>query len=150
MAEKSGAELDLPAQRVFKRRPAKNVLDEEFAFWAGSRFITQETIGELFGITQSAVSHTFERKPRLKAAWLAGRAAAKMSLQQAQFRSATEKDNVVAQIWLGKQYLDQRDSVHEIKTETNVKVEYIATWGGGELPPPEDEDNLIEGEVEDE
>lgn len=47
-----------------------------------------------------------------------GRENGKMSLRRAQFKKAVEDGNVAMQIWLGKQYLDQRD-----KTENREIVE---------------------------
>jgi len=141
-------EVEIRAGKL-KKRPARAELTPEFCFWAGSKMITQETIGDLFGISQPAISQRFSNHKDLREAWQAGRAMAKASLQQAQFRNAVEKDNVVAQIWLGKQYLDQRDSVHQVEQNTNVEIRYVAEWGGGALPPPEeDETLLIEGEAE--
>ncbi|HET6497077.1 MAG TPA: hypothetical protein VFH61_17145 [Thermoleophilia bacterium] len=138
-------------QRVLKaKRPPKLAeLTPEFVYECAKRFISQEVIGALFGVTQSAVSQRLTKEPALRDAWTAGKAAAHMNLHAAQYVSAVEKGNVVAQIWLGKNELGQRDSVKELEVSNTVQVTYEAVWGGrhsDELGSGETE--LIEGEVE--
>lgn len=135
------------SQEVIKRRPIKADMTPEFVFWAASHFISQAVIAEFFGISQPAVSQRFSREP-LRTAYAQGRAAAKMNLHAAQYRNAVLKDNTVAQIWLGKQYLDQRDAVHEVKNDLNVKVSYLCEWGGGGLLEAPEVPEIVEGEVE--
>jgi hypothetical protein len=136
-------QADLPAEEdggnpwlMIRRRPRKGELTPQFVFWCASHLISQEVIGELFGITQPAISQRFAREP-LRSAWRAGRAAAKANLHAAQYRNAVVKDNPVAQIWLGKNYLDQKDAPHTLEQNVSVEVRYLAEWGGGELTAPE-------------
>ena len=49
----------------------------------------------------------------------------KMSLRRSQWKKATEENNTTMQIWLGKQYLGQRDKWEHVEEK---KEEYI--------PPP--------------
>lgn len=63
---------------------------------------TYEEIGEIIGITGEGV------KKRYKKIVEEGRAEGKKSLRRAQFEKALAGD-VRMQIWLGKQYLDQRE-----------------------------------------
>jgi hypothetical protein len=63
---------------------------------------TYEEIGEIIGITGEGV------KKRFKKVVEEGRAEGKKSLRRAQFEKALAGD-VRMQIWLGRQYLDQKD-----------------------------------------
>ncbi len=47
---------------------------------------------------------------------------AKMSLRRAQFRAAIEDKNIAMQIWLGKQYLGQREPEKETPDEDVVDI----------------------------
>ena len=51
----------------------------------------------------------------------------KMSIRRAQFRSAVENGNVAMLIWLGKQYLGQRDR-HDVDHSGGLQV----TWQIGD------------------
>jgi len=139
-------------QRVLKakRPPRLKDLSPEFVYECGKRFISQEMIGALFGVNQPAVSKRLSKEPALRDAWLAGKACASMNVLAAQYESAVEKGNVVAQIWVGKQALGQRDAVKELEVRNDVQVTYEAVWGGrhaDELGPGR-EVELIEGEAE--
>lgn len=138
-------------QRVLKakRAPKLAELTPEFVYECAKRFISQEVIGALFGASQPAVSQRLAREPALMDAWKAGKAVAAMNLHAAQYRSAVEKDNVVAQIWLGKQALGQRDAVKELEVHNDVQVTYEAVWGGrhsDEIGPGDGE--VIDGDAE--
>jgi hypothetical protein len=132
-----------------KERPKLGDLDAGFAYAAGKCFITQEELGELFGVSQPAVSKRLA-KPDVHDAWKAGKAAAKMSVRRAQLRNAVVSGNVAAQIWLGKNELGQRDSPKEIDIKSDVQVRYVAEWSGDmpdQLPAGAQELELIEGEA---
>jgi len=157
MAEEEAQEPveELPAfQRVLtaRRPPRLKDLTPEFVYECAKRFVSQEVIGALFGVNQPAVSKRLAAEPALRAAWDAGKAVAALNLHAAQYRTAVEKDNVVAQIWLGKQVLGQRDAVKELEVHNDVQVTYEAVWGGRHADEvgPGDDDELIEGSAEEE
>lgn len=136
-----------------KRPPRLKDLSPEFVYECARRCISQEVIGALFGVNQPAVSKRLAKEPALRDAWMAGKAMAAANLHAAQYVSAVEKGNVVAQIWLGKNVLGQRDAVKELEVKNDVQVTYTAVWGGrhaDELGPGEDETELIEGSAEEE
>jgi predicted transcriptional regulator len=141
-------------QRVLraKRPPRLKELTPEFVYACAKRFISQEVIGALFGVSQSAVSQRLKNEPALRDAWIAGKAAAAMNLHAAQYISAVEKGNVVAQIWLGKNALGQRDAVKELEVHNDTQVTFTAVWGGRHADEvgPGDEVELIEGTAEEE
>lgn len=69
---------------------------------------TDEEIAGFFGVTREAIRLRKARSPEFVGALEKGRARAKRSLRRAQW-AAVERGNVTMMIWLGKQYLDQRD-----------------------------------------
>ena len=70
---------------------------------------TQEEIAHCLGCSISVL----ERSAEFRRVYKRGLEGGKMSLRRMQWKSANE-GNVTAQIWLGKQYLKQRDK-HEIE-----------------------------------
>lgn len=48
--------------------------------------------------------------------------AGKISLRRAQFQAATVKGNISMMIWLGKQYLDQKDKQETEITGTSIQI----------------------------
>lgn len=125
------------------------ITPDELAMYAGA-MCSQQEIAEILGVTQQAVSKML-KKPEYREAWERARSTTKYKLRKAQIDNALS-GKTVDLIWVGKQYLDQRDAVKEMEVKTDVQVTYIARWGGqpgGELPAAEDV-ALIEGEVESE
>lgn len=142
-----------PPKRKRKRNrvPFKyEKLTPEFVFACGKLFCTQEEIGDLCGMAQQTVSQVLNGDPELSQAFRTGRAQGKMSLRRAQAKKAIEDENMVAQIWLGKQELGQADKREDKQQlDVNVAVQYIAAWGktpqelaasptAGSLPAPSD------------
>lgn len=84
------------------RKPSKEINEEEVEKLAALGCTTDE-IGAWFGVSRD----TIERRafPSL----LRGRELMKISLRRKQFEQAM-KGNSVMLVWLGKQYLDQRDT----------------------------------------
>ena len=93
----------------------------------GRLFMTQTEIGELYGLSQPQISARLKEDDELRLAYLRGKAQGKRSLRRAQKKSA-ENGNVTAQIWLGKQYLEQTDKVETHDTH-DVNIKFIAQWG---------------------
>lgn len=111
--------------------------------------VTQRELAEILGLAESTVSEMLA-KPSYREAWERARSCTRFKLRRAQLEAALNGDRT-AQIWTGKQYLEQRDSPKEIDVKQDVQVTYIARWGGGsgELPAAVDA-AVIEGEVEEE
>ncbi len=77
---------------------------------------TNEEIAEFFGCSTDTVERRF-------AGELAkGRAEGKQRLRKLQWIAA-EKGNVIMQIWLGKQYLGQKDKSEVEQTNREIKIE---------------------------
>lgn len=76
---------------------------------------TQEEIATLFGVHVS----TLVKYPEFHEAYKKGIETGRKSLRRMQYDSAT-KGNVTMQIWLGKQYLGQKDR-SEVQTNTTTE-----------------------------
>lgn len=124
----------------------RGITADQLAMYAGA-MVTQQELAGILGVSQQAVSKMLQ-KPAYREAWERARSNTRLQLRQAQLEAAIVHKDRTALVWTGKQYLEQRDSPQTVDQNINVKVEYVAVWGGsaGELPPAEDED-LIEGEV---
>ena len=124
------------------------ITPEQLAIYAGA-MCPQAEVARIIGISESAVSQML-KKPAYREAWDRARENTKFRLREAQLKNAIEDRKTVDLIWLGKQYLEQRDSIHEVKQDTNVEIRFIAEWGGGGALPAPAEQDTIEGEVEEE
>lgn len=136
----------------YMQRPTTRNLTPDFVYDLGSIGCTQEEIGQLCGVSQPRISQVFSAFPELKEAWEQGLAVAKVSLRRAQMKKAVESENVVAQIWLGKQMLGQADKTETKSEHTDVQVRFIARWGGehnGALPPAPQDAEVVEASSED-
>lgn len=70
---------------------------------------TTQEIAYICAVSLSTVNALLADNPAYRHAFDRGHAKMCHSLRQAQYNSAINKGNVVAQIWLGKQYLGQRE-----------------------------------------
>ena len=84
-------------------RPKKKI-DYETVEKLASMMCTQEEIGHFLGISP----RTFQRDVEFCRIYKKGIDTGKMSLRRQQYKVA-EKGNPTMLIWLGKQYLDQKD-----------------------------------------
>ena len=82
---------------------------------------TQEEIASFLGIS----SRTLLRDEKFKELFARGRENGKMSLRRIQWKHA-EKSATMA-IWLGKQYLGQRDNIEVANTDELNKVKELLT-----------------------
>lgn len=80
------------------------IIDYEAVEKLASLMCTQEEIADYLGCSH----YTLERDKKFQETHKKGMNKGKMSVRRMQYRSA-EDGNVTMQIWLGKQYLDQRD-----------------------------------------
>lgn len=107
-------------KKAAKARPKDGILDFPDIYEGGkltvepvsltrlsSMMLTVEDMAGFYGISLSTMNRRL-RKPELREAYLAGRAHGKISLRAAQIRTA-HAGNPQMQIWLGKQYLGQKN-----------------------------------------
>ena len=110
-------------------------IDEKALLEAAKTHASIEQLAIIFGVGAS----TLAQREDLRAIIDKGRAIRKQDLLAAQFATAINDRNPTMQIWLGKQYLDQRDVTRveqtgpdggAIKTEQTMKaVAYIPENG---------------------
>jgi len=65
---------------------------------------TVKEIAYIMGVSREVIDRNYSDEVEF------GRTQGKIALRRAQWRNATEKDNVTMQIWLGKNVLDQTDA----------------------------------------
>jgi len=79
---------------------------------------TVEEIGAFFGCNKKTIERRMHEDPELRDIIERGRDMGKLSIRREQFR-IMEKGNATMAIWLGKQYLGQRDrSEVEVSSES--------------------------------
>lgn len=93
-------------------RPKKEI-NYKLAESLANIFCTQEEIASVLGVSV----RTLQRDEEFCRVYKKGQDTAKSSLRRTQFKLA-EKNSAMA-IFLGKQYLGQRDNVEEPNSETN-------------------------------
>lgn len=129
---------------------ARGITPDQLAVYAGA-LCTQEEVAKILGVTPGRISQIL-KKPAYREAWDRAREQTKFALRKAQLEAALVKKDRVALIWLGKNYLDQRDSPHTVEQNVNVEVRYLAEWGGGDITAKaalvDADEKYIEGEVE--
>jgi hypothetical protein len=81
---------------------------------------TQPEIATAVGVSVD----TLHRHPEFAEVYKRGAEGGRKSLRRMQFESAT-KGNIAMQIWLGKQYLGQRDNLDQrVNTELQIRADY--------------------------
>lgn len=90
-------------------RPKKNI-DLELVERLASIFCTQQDIAD----TLNVGLRTLQDNSGFRTSYNKGFQNAKTSIRRAQFNAGVEKGNVNMLIWLGKQYLGQREPVAEL------------------------------------
>ena len=98
------------------RKKQKTPTAAETVEMLASKCCTQDEIAEAIGIS----ADTLQRDQELYGAWKRGHNNMKTSLRLRQFQSAMS-GKVVMQIWLGKQYLGQKDKV-DMTQETKLTI----------------------------
>jgi len=90
-------------------RPRKLNIDYKTVEALSSLQCSDDEMASIFGVSGTTFRAELLRSPALAEAIEKGRQSGKINLRRAQWKSAMG-GNVVMQIWLGKQYLDQRDA----------------------------------------
>lgn len=93
----------------------------EFEKLAGLQ-CTQEEIAEWFGVSVATIESRL-KEPAYRDAWTRGKAKGKVALRRAQFNNAVKRNNASLQIWLGKQWLGQRDG--DLSDDSEAKAAII-------------------------
>ncbi|MGH8321600.1 MAG: hypothetical protein ACRESI_06570 [Gammaproteobacteria bacterium] len=74
---------------------------------------TYEEAAAVIGLPLSTFSDFKAREPKVSEAFDRGRLVGLSSLRRAQYANAVERMNPTMQIWLGKQYLGQKDQIEQ-------------------------------------
>jgi hypothetical protein len=90
-------------------------INEDEVFELAKIQCTNDEIAAVFGVSEVTIRNRFSA---IVAKW---REAGKKSLRRAQWEKAVKDGNVVMQIWLGKQYLGQRDK-SDLDLQTGVSI----------------------------
>ena len=91
--------------------------DQEMIKRLASTMCTYAEIGYIIGMTGDGVKRRFNK------AIEEGRAKGKASLRQAQFDKAVTQGDTRMQIWLGRNYLDQKDDPNAQENTTQLPWE---------------------------
>ena len=83
---------------------------------------TMEEIASGLGISRSTLDRRRDEDPELNAAIQKGRELGTRSLRRLQY-DAAKNGNVTMQIWLGKQWLNQKDK-HEVDQKTSMTFHF--------------------------
>ena len=98
----------------------KIVIDWELVQKLAHIQCTQPEIATAVGVSVD----TLHRHPEFAEVYKRGAEGGRKSLRRMQFESAT-KGNIAMQIWLGKQYLGQRDNLNQrVNTELQIRADY--------------------------
>lgn len=73
---------------------------------------TQAEAAAIFGVSLATFEGFLRHSEKAREIWDAGESNGKASLRRAQWVKAVKEGNTTMQIWLGKQYLGQRDQNH--------------------------------------
>ena len=98
----------------------KIVIDWDLVLKLAHIQCTQPEIATTLGVSFD----TLHRHPEFAEVYKRGAEGGRKSLRRMQFESAT-KGNIAMQIWLGKQYLGQRDNLDQrVNTEVQIRADY--------------------------
>lgn len=95
--------------------PPALVLEENVLYEMAKTMSSYDVLGQIFGVSGAHIQQTYA--PLVEKA----RAEAKKNLAGAQFTSAVNDRNPTMLIWLGKQYLEQKDIRREEQTGPDGK-----------------------------
>ncbi len=90
---------------------------------------TQEEAAAVLGVARYTLSRKL-RQRKYREAWERGRGRGNMALRREQFEIATQKGNVTMLIWLGKQWLGQRDHPEFSDDARSAAEDYLAAQRG--------------------
>jgi hypothetical protein len=109
---------------------------------------TDTDIEHVLGYSSGALSHRKHVDVKLVKALELGWAEMRTSLRRAQYIKAVEEGNPTMLIWLGKQFLDQREPTYSVDVKAGVEmIDNIARTAGVEPEALRREIELIAGEA---
>lgn len=101
---------------------------------------TQAEAAAVLGVHRQTFSEFLDAHEKARAAWDNGRETGKASLRRNQFKMA--ESNTAMSIWLGKQYLDQKDKSEAALTgadggplQSVAKIEVVVVSAEKTIPP---------------
>lgn len=109
------------------------LIDIEVAKRAASLMCTNNEIATICGIAHSTFYEHLKNQPELAEALEEGRDRARVSLRRVQYEAAMS-GNTTMQIWLGKQWLGQKDR-HELAGDPDRPLSYVVR-----VPAPIEDD----------
>jgi hypothetical protein len=101
---------------------------------------TDEEMASILGFTREGFRKRKQRQPELVGIIEKGKEAGQCSLRRLQWKSATN-GNIAMQIWLGKQYLGQREPRHEVEVNDPDRAKRIAELEAALIGPWEASEN---------
>lgn len=109
------------AEKKTKTGRPKKIIEWDKALRAAEIFCTQEEISYILGISVDTLAARCKEENGCSFSEYInkGMNTGKESLRRAQFDAATKKLNPLMLMWMGKQYLNQKDK-HEIDLNTNL------------------------------
>ena len=108
MAQKK--EKDNTTEKRTRGKPRVKI-DYETVTKLAAMFCTDEEIASFLGISSKTIQRRKQDDEEYCLAYKKGFDMGRVSLRQSQYKSAVTQGNVTMQIWLGKQYLGQKDQV---------------------------------------
>ena len=112
-------------KKTSKKKMGRPPIEIDFKIVAGfcNVWATEKEIADYFGCSIQTINEKCKEENgcTFLEYYKKNNTAGKLSLRRAQFKSATEKNNVSMQIWLGKQHLGQRDAPEPGSDEDKVK-----------------------------
>ena len=124
MPKKTLKTMDLPIKK--KRGPARWQPDLERVIELSKSLATYEEIAAEFDVSIQLIKLEAGRNPDFKAAIDRGRNLARISLRHKQYELAMAGDRVML-IWLGKQWLGQKNDPEEEKKKPVNPLEHFRT-----------------------
>ena len=103
-------------------RPKKEI-DYDLVESLASIFCTQEEIASILSKKEPISVRTLQRDEKFNLCFAKGQNNAKMSVRRNQFKLS--ENNPTMAIWLGKQYLQQKDNFNEINTDALKKLDEL-------------------------
>lgn len=112
-------------------RPKKEIDQKQFESLCGLQCTLEEVCG-FFNVTDKTLDSWCKRTygASFSEVFKQKRGAGKISLRRAQFRLAQKSANMA--IWLGKQYLDQKETVdHNVQGKSEIEIIASQILGNG-------------------
>jgi hypothetical protein len=121
--KKEGTGTQKPPPKTNRGRPKKDIDLAAVKQLAGMQ-CTDEEMAAVLGISHDTLNRRKQSDPAFVEAMQAGKAHGRSSIRRQQFATAM-KGNVPMLIWLGKQYLGQREKFEEAAEQSNHPLPWV-------------------------